>query len=431
MLYYPYLTSNIGRAVLLNERIYPEKRAGSWQVSDIEKLVGAEEGVYLEFKKPSEFLKTGTFSRDLVVEELAETVSAFLNSDGGVILFGVQTDKHNTDKKTEFLKPIETWAPNQTFEHYNISLTASQIRDIIYGNIVPKPTGVEVKDIGIPVGEATTTVFVITVAISQLGAHQSVKTLRYYRRTSDGDEPMLDFEIRAVNSRRTGPLLHLSCRVSIAASTPYEDEWKKSSVAMLKAGSERESFYSVDFVIAVSNFGRGTANTARFDVGIPDPWYVMRYSPDGTNVGAHWESNSGLQYSVASRVTVFWTPDKCLEIPQPNRNKRLSEQIVAWQQVIYSGNQPPAHPIWPNLGRKVIGVLRLRRNINGVNVPPFLWLPWRAFSDDMLETRGAALVIERANEFYAFNYEMDEVCWWHQAEDEQKFEELKQRFQVI
>ena len=60
----------------------------------------------------------------------------------------------------------------------------------------------------------------------------------------------------------------------------------------------------------------------------------------------------------------------------------------------------------------------------------FSWLPWRAFAGNMLETRGAVLLREADNKFYTSNYEMDEVTWWHQAEDLQKFEELKQRFQV-
>lgn len=72
--------------------MYFEKRANLWEVEDIAELVGAAEGIYLEFKKPSEFIRNGAFSRDLAAQELAETISAFLNSDGGVILIGVQTD---------------------------------------------------------------------------------------------------------------------------------------------------------------------------------------------------------------------------------------------------------------------------------------------------------------------------------------------------
>lgn len=413
----------------MSQPTYLEKPAASWEVSDIDELAGTEEGVYLEFKRASEFVRDGKFSPDVCATELSETVSAFLNSDGGITLLGVQTDKHNKDRKAEVLKRHETWSTDQAFEHFGIQLTASRIRDIIYGNIVPKPTRVEVKELAVPIGKDKATVFVVTVAVSPLGAHQSVKTQRYYRRTADGDEPMLDFEIRAINNRRSGPLLHVACKVSDIAGTPFEEEWEKSSVDMEKVDREGKSFYRGNFVFATSNYGRGTANVARFDIGIPAPWRVEHYSPDGTNVGAHWVPRSGLQYSVGNEVTVFWMFDKCQEIPHPYRSRRLSEQLVSWQQVIYSGNETPGHPIWPTSGRRIIGVVRLERQ-NGGNVTPFSWIPWRAFAGDMMETRGATLLMENNGKLYAFNYEMDEVSWWHHTEDERRFEELKQRFEI-
>ncbi len=413
----------------MSERVSLEKQANSWELADIEKLVGTEEGVYLEFKKPSEFMYEGRFSLDRLSVEMSETVSAFLNSDGGVMLLGVQTDKLNKDKRTETLKGINTWSSDQTFEHLRISLTASQVRDIIYGNIIPKPTGMEVKELAVPFGTDKAAVFVVTVPPSPLGAHQSVKTQRYYRRTGDGDEPMLDFEIRAVNSRRAGPLLYLAFKLSTAEGIPFEEEWEKSSIGIEKIDARDKIYNRFNLVAAALNFGRGTANIARFDIGLPSPWYVEHYSPDGTNVGAEWVKISGLQYSVGNQVTVFWNPAKCPDIPRPYINKKISEQIVGWQQVIYSGYISPAHPIWPTSGPRVIGVLRLQRQ-NKRDVAPFSWLPWRAFTNDMLETRGAALLKENANRMYVFNYEMDEVFWWYHEEGEKKFEEIIQRFGV-
>jgi hypothetical protein len=188
-------------------------------------------------------------------------------------------------------------------------------------------------------------------------------------------------------------------------------------------------FYRFNLLFATLNLGRGTADIARFDIGIPDPWMVQRIYQDGTDAGAHWVEHSGLQFTLPSQVTVFWEPVKCNEIPHPYRSRKLSEQVVAWKQVVYSGSESPAHPIWPTSGRIVIGRLRLHRPNEG-DIEAFSWLPWRAFSGNMLETRGAVLLREAGNKLYASNYDMDVVTWWHQAEDLQKFEELKQRFQV-
>ena len=132
-------------------------------------------GPYLEFKKPNEFMVQDKFSWDRFSEELAETVSAFLNSDGGVLLIGVQTDRVAADKRAERLKQHGEWVSNQTLEHVGIKLTPSQIGDRIYGNILPKPFGIEVNSIDVQLKEGATRIFVITVPTSDTGAHQSLR----------------------------------------------------------------------------------------------------------------------------------------------------------------------------------------------------------------------------------------------------------------
>ena len=70
------------KVVLLSESTYSEKLASSWEVSDIEKLAGTEEGVYLEFKKPSEFVHAGRFAPDRCSAELSETVWWWYYAEG-------------------------------------------------------------------------------------------------------------------------------------------------------------------------------------------------------------------------------------------------------------------------------------------------------------------------------------------------------------
>jgi hypothetical protein len=221
---------------------------------------------------------------------------------------------------------------------------------------------------------------------------------------------MLDYEIRDVNNRRGGPVLYLTCRVSTTSAVSGEEEWISSYSEMSTVERDSTSFYRVDLIFAATNVGRGTANIARFDIGIPVPWTIEHYSPDGTNVGVYWVPNDELAYLVGNRVAVFWTPEKCHEIPLPYRNRRISEQKVVWQKVIHSGNQPPSHPIWANAGRMVIGVVRLERLIAGSESA--LWIPWRALSDEMLETRGAILLRQQWEDLYANNHSMGDVYWW-------------------
>ena len=60
------------------------KPAAQWTIQDIDALIVPEEGAYLEFKKATEFLANGKFVRSILIEELVETASAFLNADGGI-----------------------------------------------------------------------------------------------------------------------------------------------------------------------------------------------------------------------------------------------------------------------------------------------------------------------------------------------------------
>lgn len=404
------------------------KRAALWDIVDIKELVGTEEGIHLEFKKPSEFVRDGKFSRDEFARQLAETVSAFLNSDGGVILVGVQTDKHSADKKAELLKPVEDWGSDQTLNRWGILLTSSQIRDLVHGNVLPSPPGIDVKSLDLPVGADTARVLVITVARSPVGAHQSIPTRLYYRRTGDGDVPMLDFEIRDVSSRRAGPLLHVLCKVPSKGRPPTEQDWRSSYADLTPALVGGATCRTAELVFAVSNYGRGTATIAVFDMGIPTDWQIAQYSPDGTDTGAHWLPRSGLRHTMGDRITVFWAPDRFPHVPLPFRQTKLSEQRVNWQQVVYSGNELPAHPIWPTSCPTVVGVLRLQGETGGTG--DFSWLPWRALTHEMPETRGAILLREEHGELHVFSHEPDDVCWWHEGENEQVFEGLRQRFGV-
>jgi hypothetical protein len=412
----------------MSQRDWIDKPASIWEVPDLEQLALAEEGPYLEFKKPSEFIKAGQFSWDTFSEEVSETASAFLNADGGVLLIGVQTNKAPGDGRTESLKPVEDWTPDQTFEHLNVSLTSSQIRDRVYGNIVPRPYGIEVNTLDVTVGDMQTRIFVVTVPASVLGAHQSARTHRYYRRTSDGDVPMLDYEIKDVNNRRGGPLLNLECAVSLDETTIPEDDWKASRTALKQMDDRGTRFYYVNVVLALKNLGRGTANYVKVDVGIPHSWQVYAYSPRGTDVGAHWVTHSPAQYLLGTRATVFWRPEKCHEARPllQRRSMGISEQQITWHTAIYNGNNAPAHPIWPMAGRVLVGELGLRRQEGGDGS---WWLPWRIFTEGMPEIRGAVL-LRVAGPLVVNNYEADNISWCGEAEDEQWFSTLKDRFVI-
>ncbi len=410
---------------------WTDKPASAWQLQDIEDLAQAEEGLYLEFKKPAEFIENKQFSRDKFVKELSETVSAFLNAEGGVLLIGIQTDKSTTDRKVEYLKPPVKWKVDETWESFGITLTASRIRDLVYGNLSPKPFGIEVQRIDTSVGSDTTNVFVVTVPASTLGAHQSLKTLRYYKRTADGDVPMLDYERRDVDNRRAGPLLVLRVHVSGLGSGGVIDLSDDGYASVIQSdqqpGPSGQPGFPASLILTSKNLGRGTATVARFDLGMPNCWTV---SPRPPAVGApEWESDNTLAQFVGKSVTVFIRRSVPRVVPRRLRHDGLCEQGIEWWTGVHHGEHSTNHPLWPSPDIEVnIATINIALP-NPAQTEEIFWVPWRTMTEGMPENRGAVFVKQDPSKIDMRNFDIGDVDWAGANEDE-RFETLKRTFDI-
>ena len=371
----------------MTESDWVRKPAPEWQVVDLQNVAGAEEGAYLELKKASEFIRNGRFSWDVFAEQLASTASAFLNSDGGILLLGVQTVQHEADKKRESLAPLADWVIGQTFGSLNIKLSTSQVWDRVYGNLSPKPFGIEVTELKVTVEDTSASVFVISVPPSATGAHQSLKSMRYHRRTADGDPPMADWEIRDVNNRRAGPLLEVylhGARVNDDSMELTGDSKRSSIPADQRTPKSEGPYFPLNLETSVVNLGRGVATVVRVDVGIPAPWTRDPYGPDDL------KRELRLDRFLGAYVTVLMRPDVLATVPFATRRKRLTEQPVQWWTLVYRGDRD-GHPLWPLGGMLVpIGGLGVRRP-TPTAAEEYSWIPWRIMAENMPEIRGAAL----------------------------------------
>ena len=283
-----------------------DKPAPQWTVQDIEAWVGFEEGAYLEFKKATEFLTNGQYVRSKLVEEIVETASAFLNADGGTILLGVQTDLSADDKRVEYLKPTVGWERPETLEERGINQTASQVQEIINSNLSPRPFGIQVNRVEVSVGDMVTGVMVVTIPASQMGAHQSLRTYRYYRRIGDADMPMADYEIRDVNSRRLGPLLSLRMfgLRDFGGIFQYSRDQGVTQVKPSRTRSQAGVYDDFYLLVRVLNSGNGTAHAGRFQVGIPVASDFHTSGPWESG----WFANTGLASVLGSNTSVSLSP---------------------------------------------------------------------------------------------------------------------------
>jgi Putative DNA-binding domain len=154
---------------------------------DLQSLIDDEipESLTLEYKSSAGLAKDSK-SRD----ELCKDVSAFANSSGGQIVYGIE-EKNN--------KPVRI--------DVGSDMPREWIEQVINSNIHPRIRGLIITPISL---EGSRQAFVLTVPTSNT-AHQAPDK-KYYRRFNFESVAMYDYEIRDVMNRSTTPELFVLLR---------------------------------------------------------------------------------------------------------------------------------------------------------------------------------------------------------------------------
>lgn len=161
-------------------------------IEEVRKLIQNEvmESIHLDYKA-SEALdgKPGEITKD---------ISAFANSDGGTIIYGVVEEGHRPDrldKGIDHTKRTREW-----------------LEAIIQSNV--SPTLDELEIVQIPINEKRS-IYVVSVRKSMRAPHQDGPSKRYYKRQNFRSVPMEDYELQDIRNRQfvLSPLIHVDIEI--------------------------------------------------------------------------------------------------------------------------------------------------------------------------------------------------------------------------
>ena len=239
-------------------------------------------------------------------EDLSKDVSSFLNSDGGVLVYGVpESDSIDGTGGT----PIPG-GPDIGFNRGDID--KETIENLITSNIQPRP-GPDLFQVSEVPYANRKLVFLVEVAIG-FGDIWQAKDKRYYKRFQYKAEPMEHYEINMVRERHQGPDLKLVFGIN--------DRWETSLSNLESLSSHGEELV---VHVGICNAADNIAESALIEIGL---WpstngeamnhiHTDRF-PDGVFPGS---------FQPVGLRQVRWDDEK-RDVP------------VAWSQLYWNGSNP-------------------------------------------------------------------------------------------
>lgn len=159
-----------------------------WNESDLVGLIddGVEENINLDYKRCSSLQKGNAEKR-----EISKDISAFANSAGGIVIYGMIEENHKPTAIDAGYDPTE--------------ISKEWVEQVIQSNIRPRITGVHINPVSLSGSKQGRYAYIITIPPGKT-AHQAAD-FRYYKRFNFESIPMYDHEVRDIMSRCTYPLV--------------------------------------------------------------------------------------------------------------------------------------------------------------------------------------------------------------------------------
>jgi schlafen family protein len=262
-------------------------------LSDLQKLIadGVAESLTLEYKA-SPALGKDSKQRD----ELSKDVSAFANSAGGQIVYGMEDDKNLPTKIDDGADP---------------SITKEWIEQVIDSRVQPRIEGLIITPIQLAKGLG----FVVTIPQATSRAPHQAPDKKYYKRQNFQSVPMEDYEIRDTLRRATTPVLKVVLKLGKTDTArldfaPQQEISKPVTLNLfLSNHSPQPAYHAAVYLGLDADFGT-PVNVAFERCGAPaghaadDKIWLMKRFMSPPNLPIFQEGTPiplGLNFSVASR----------------------------------------------------------------------------------------------------------------------------------
>lgn len=258
-----------------------------WQEQDILLLIanGIKESIELDYKTCDALQKS-----DGKKKEVSKDISAFANSAGGTIVYGVQEDKHQPTAIDVGYDPRG-------------DITKEWLEQVISSNIQPRLEQVYINQVELKATQPGKVLYVVEIPQATIRAPHQASDKRYYKRFNFESAPMEDYEIRDVMRRQQGPDLHLRLSVTFIQGPIGGTGGAAVALSIINTNRVEAKYVTVTCTITTAAYQLWfdhMPNSQRVH-RLEDFWVI----PDGSPRQCH--------YSVGSRRIVY--PDLPLVCP--------------------------------------------------------------------------------------------------------------------
>jgi len=295
---------------------------------DLRELISsqAEESIHLDFKAAGALDKTNEKRA-----EIAKDVSAFANSDGGIIVYGI-TEENHVASDFSFIDGNE--------------YTKEWLERVINDGIQRRILGIQISPIRVN-GDIKQTVYVVKIPRSANAPHMCVKRHIYYRRYNFESVPMEDYEIRDLYNRIFIPRIKIDgCTFVRIYETESRCEYQLTA-KIINEGKQPCNSYKLNFYI----------NNFRF--------CDIEQKPENSNFSYTAINRNRLKLGVSSQEAIY--PNEELDLGHISVSVKKEKDSLFWRGLVidmilfYSGGMDELAYI-PSTNEYIEG----RDNINEV-----------------------------------------------------------------